>query len=350
MNIGGFIFSLRTVVIASTMLFIAIASWLLLIAFRYGWISHQVFNTLTWALFALPVLLGVLGLGSGLLRYLDTGSSYASRDRYSIRTSVEFDSLKAELANVGKQIVRLEGRLNEAGTVRFNIESIDKGQLLESLKHGLAQQIQGLIEGINERAFNTIDAEFAKRAERVSDFKNLVSGFDEIRKRLTFETNNLARRANLNLIFGTITTLLAGVGLIYIVLIHPLDLTGANKEEYTWRIAAHYVPRISFIVFAELFAYFFLRLYKSGLSDIKYYQNEITNVDLKLMALKAALASDDPKDLGMVIRELSKTERNFVLKRGETTIELERSKADESLGRDLVKQVASYVRADRKAS
>jgi len=42
----------------------------------------------------------------------------------------------------------------------------------------------------------------------------------------------------------------------------------------------------------ELFAYFFLKLYKSDLSEIKYFQNELTNVEMRYAAVRLADAGD----------------------------------------------------------
>jgi hypothetical protein len=61
---------------------------------------------------------------------------------------------------------------------------------------------------------------------------------------------------------------------------------------------------------------------------MKYYQNEITNVEMRLMALKTALMLEDKEALRLVILDLSKTERNLPLKAGETTVDLERLKHD----------------------
>ena len=41
-------------------------------------------------------------------------------------------------------------------------------------------------------------------------------------------------------------------------------------------------------IFIEVFSFFFLKLYKSGLADILYYQNELTNLESKFLALELA--------------------------------------------------------------
>lgn len=81
-------------------------------------------------------------------------------------------------------------------------------------------------------------------------------------------------------------------------------------------------------VFIEVFAYFFLRLYKSSLSEIKYFQNEMTNTEAKLAALKCSLAPVESEAMSHEIKALSETERNAVLEKGQTTAEIEKAKIE----------------------
>jgi hypothetical protein len=69
-------------------------------------------------------------------------------------------------------------------------------------------------------------------------------------------------------------------------------------------------------------AFFFLNQYRSTLADTKYISNEITNIDLKLLSLIVVTKSDAPQTsaISKILQELAKTERNFALKKGETSI------------------------------
>lgn len=87
-----------------------------------------------------------------------------------------------------------------------------------------------------------------------------------------------------------------------------------------------FIPRISMVVLIEIFAYFFLRLYSASLTETKYYQNELTNIDAQYLALQSATNIADAKLVGEVISLLAKTERNFVLQKGQSTVDVERSR------------------------
>jgi hypothetical protein len=87
--------------------------------------------------------------------------------------------------------------------------------------------------------------------------------------------------------------------------------------------------RLSVVILIEIFAYFFLGLYKTGLNEIKYFQNEITNLEGKHLALDQAIRIDDKKAVIKILELFSATERNFILKKGESTISLETEKINQ---------------------
>jgi len=121
----------------------------------------------------------------------------------------------------------------------------------------------------------------------------------------------------------------------------------ALAKEVTFDSSAHvlsyYVPRISFVVFIEVFAYFFLRLYKANLSDIKFYQNELTTMESKAVALKSALMEGKADALAGILKQLSTTERNFILKKGDTTVELERERIDAARALDVARHFREVI-------
>lgn len=73
---------------------------------------------------------------------------------------------------------------------------------------------------------------------------------------------------------------------------------------------------------------FFLRLYKVGLDEIKYFENEMTNVEQRQVALSVALLQDDPDLRAKILLDIAKTDRNNVLEKGQSTIELEKARIE----------------------
>ena len=146
---------------------------------------------------------------------------------------------------------------------------------------------------------------------RASFVEEQFSGFIQ---RLTGEINALTRRGNLNLVLGIMTTA-SGLFLLGYFVLHQPALDSKTLMPYLLET----LPRLTLVVFIEVFAYFFLTLYKSSLSEIKYYQNEITNLESKMVATRVALVFLDSSAQVEVIRGLLATERNRFLEKDEST-------------------------------
>ena len=137
--------------------------------------------------------------------------------------------------------------------------------------------------------------------------------------RINTEINRLIKNSNLNLI---IALLLTGIAIIIL----SFYAYSGNIDNYE-KMFTTFLPKLSIAVFIEIFSFFFLKMYKSNSDEIKYFQNEITNIEQKIVAIKIALFKNE-QDLNFVITELLKIERNFILRSGDSTVEIEKAKID----------------------
>jgi hypothetical protein len=181
--------------------------------------------------------------------------------------------------------------------------------------------------------------------------------FNEARQRLTKQIADLNRRGNLNLLIG-IAISLGGMAVLA-QYIYSQDFSVLPRSSYydstppdymlvlakkVELYAVSFLPRLTFVLVMELFAYFFLRLYKASLSEVKYFQNEITNMEAKHFALRVALETRMPATLlTKVVSSLVETERNHVLEKGQTTVDLEIAKVERQGVTDALKNVTSAV-------
>jgi hypothetical protein len=149
---------------------------------------------------------------------------------------------------------------------------------------------------------------------------------------------DLGRRANLNLVMGATITVVGIVILSYFVFyaVHP---SSAEKIE----TAIFFGTRLTLVVFIEIFAYFFLRLYRYSLFEIKYFQNEITNARFKIVVLEACSREGSKATLDKMCLELVRTERNFILKKGETTLSLRRDEIEQMSDSALTRLVERMI-------
>jgi hypothetical protein len=177
----------------------------------------------------------------------------------------------------------------------------------------------------------------AKNEETGSDIQRshifkTSSVMSEPRRRLLTEVERLAWRNNINLAFGLLST---GTGL-WLLYSTVFSLKATETPDLT-HFSMSYIPRLTLVIFVEIFAYFFLGLYKKGLADIKYFQNEITNIESKAVALDAALYTNNSDVISRVIEKISDTERNHILEKGQTTVELEVAKSEKASLLHLIK-------------
>ncbi|PRZ23283.1 hypothetical protein [Flavobacterium granuli] len=250
------------------------------------------------------LLFSTLGLGLYLINYLQT-DIYINDEKlpgFSNNILVELDELRFEFQKFKKK----------AGIIE------DSEQL--------NQLINNIINGTLNKEFiqNKIESTFSNNALNSYRHDNLFSEFEKTAYRINEELIRLRKSANINLVIGSLSTTIAIFALTYEVFFSEVNF------KVTVDLLSHYIPRISLVIFIEIFAFFFLKLYKSTLLEIKYFNNEKTNIDFKLISLKTALFQDDKKMIKLCLIELIKTERNFILKKEDTTVELEKFKADKN--------------------
>jgi hypothetical protein len=227
--------------------------------------------------------------------------------------------------------VGLENTRNESYRMQLELEELRLELQKVKKKGGITNDNQDINQTINNIINNTfteefiqtkIEKTFGNNAVKNERYNNLFREFDRTSQRINEELLRLRKSANINLVIGSLFTTVVILALTYEVFFSEINF------DKMVNLLSHYIPRISLVIFVEIFAFFFLKLYKSNLQEIKYFNNEKTNVDFKLITLKTALFQEDLEMIKICLTELIKTERNFVLKKDESTVELEKNKHD----------------------
>ena len=246
----------------------------------------------------LPLGLGLgLGLFTVLVRYLQTDSSTRS-DYILDQLSLRLHETESTLAKLASRDLQDSDRVELVAQLRKSIEEAADKEFLDGIRRSVAES----------------SAHFELN-------KQLEEQHRKTDSRLNMELRALTRRGTVNLSLG-ITTAIAGMAVLgYFLVTMP-------KATEVLDLAGNFSARISLVILIEVFAYFFLRLYSNSLVEIKYFQNEITNMEFKFLALRAAADAGNEKFMGGIIRRFSQTERNYVLRKGQTTVEVERSKIE----------------------
>ncbi|MFO7565205.1 MAG: hypothetical protein R6X02_21350 [Enhygromyxa sp.] len=168
--------------------------------------------------------------------------------------------------------------------------------------------------------------------DALQDIPDIISkSVEDSRKRLLRALDKLEQKSNRNLIFGLVVATLGlaviGHAVFAASSFYDINISREIAIAHTVLIT---LPKFLLGVILEIVSMFFLRLYRQGLDDFKYYHNELTNIESRWLALYSAykLSPACEKDTAMnsVIAQLAITERNFILKSGESTVVLERER------------------------
>jgi hypothetical protein len=250
----------------------------------------------------------------------------------SLRNRLEHSSAisSSELKELQDDILKLKNQLKNTESISEAITADHKEELVTLLKSEIIKESS---QEASSEILKNIQSQLASK----NHLKEVESVFSRTLERLYSEIDALTRRGNLNLSLGILTTII-GLGILgYFVL--EIDSIPEDKMAFI----AHFIPRLSLVVLIEIFAYFFLKLYKSSLSEIKYFQNEMTNAEAKLAAIKCSIIISDNTAISSVIQALTLTERNAVLEKGQTTAEIEKARIEQQNISTLSEKVSNFI-------
>lgn len=279
------------------------------------------------------------GLGSLLVSVASSSLGYlsgASRDRpsLSVKGIQNSEEARHEIDFLSSQLTELKASITAlSDNPRVPILTVDeRSAALQAFKQRIESET-------TDAVLEELRAEAQKRPP--VDLSEIRLRQRESRARLESEISALSRRGNLNLVIGIVTTIVAISTLAYIAIF------GNPGNEEVPKIILHYVPRFSVAVFIEVFSFFFLRLYRNGLEDIKYFQNELTNIELRSMGLETAVLTLDTQVIAAAANSLASTERNFRLNKGESTVDLEKAKIESRGDHDLFERLLKVASASK---
>jgi hypothetical protein len=283
-------------------------------------------------LLASVTLMAVSGL-SLMFTYLQTGFKW---ENASAKLLLDHPVVSHEQAETTAAIRRHEADI-EALREEMRRTRADLGGLDSQSRGDLIADIKATLQNEGSAAIlEEIRAKVASAEAKSAQEKELAGQFEGSRSRLQRELQALGWRGNLNLALGAATTIV-GISLLGF---NVFAETSTAKD--LWALASHFAPRLALVLLIEVFAFFFLSLYKSSLSEIKYFQNELTNIELKQIALSSAIAAKDATGLSEIIGKLAATERNHILSKDQTTIELEKVRIDRDSQNNLAKTMAEF--------
>lgn len=255
-----------------------------------------------------------------VLRFLNNSNQNSKKNIYlSTNTNRKYFSLEKDLNNLKRNF-----ETYSKGNLVFTQE--DKERILVNLETKLeGESSKEYVEKLKATIKNCFSEEFFnERFERSED-------------RLRSEKNSAFIRGNFNLMIGVVISILGGV--IAYAFIQKLPTANTIIELFSYTL-----PRLSFFILIIFLAFFFLNLYRKSMDDIKYYQNEITNLEAKYLSLQMAKSINNHKLTASLLEQLMKTERNFVLEKDQSTIELEKERISSDNANNTLKAITDIFK------
>ncbi|TGN16853.1 hypothetical protein [Leptospira bandrabouensis] len=176
--------------------------------------------------------------------------------------------------------------------------------------------------------------------EEVVTYENINPLANSTIRRLEIEIEYLSRTSTIYLIIGSGITIFAGGALFYFIsdLINKSMISPSTSDSTVNFASAVFivnnlypiVGKLLLILFIESFAFYFLKLFKNNIDLKKYYLNELTNIESKIISLYASIFHGKANSFDAIVLEFAKTERNKILLKGETTVDIEKFKIESS--------------------
>lgn len=137
--------------------------------------------------------------------------------------------------------------------------------------------------------------------------------------RIKNEIRRLNRDAIINLGVGVIIAIIGVAGLFWYI----IQYTDTETSKNLALLIVHWVTRLSLISIVEIFAFFFLKMYRTHLQSIRYFQDELTSIESRKIAMLSSVIHENPEDISKSIECLLNIDRNFKMETSQTTVDLE---------------------------
>ena len=173
------------------------------------------------------------------------------------------------------------------------------------------------------------------KAELNVNILDVHTAFLGSEERIKDELRSNSKRATTNLIIGSVIGLVG----IFILVWFVFDLFTGNMNsgrDQLIRSLETFGARLCIVFLIELFSYFFLKLYKDCIERTRYYQNELTNIESKKIAILSSVILKDTEHSKAIIESMLCVERNFIIPKNCTTLELEKIRSKSKMEFNII--------------
>lgn len=229
-------------------------------------------------------------------------------------------------------------------------------RLSSDLDSRITRQVEVKVDNIiGDDVVKLVGAQLAKGADeytwRETMREDLIDRFNTTRNRVDELAVKAQKSANIFRILGIILALL-GLGLIgwKFVMFLAADFK-VSGNDWTQFLITHETMTFPVVLLAEALALIMFRYHSRSLEQMRYFSNEVTTLSIRNAAALITVQQGTKKDIMEFAREMSREERNFILKKGEATLETTQNASEDALVQkilDRLKPVSQSGRARAK--
>lgn len=260
----------------------------------------------------LPVIITLTIISALILRYLQPSSEK--------KQIVNFN-------NTIENLKKIEDSFDKLLQKKHNLE------ITEEDKKIILTNIQKNIESESFKNYAESIHDLVKSQNKTEDIE---AYFYRSSARLSREVHDLAKRGNVNLVLGIITTL---VGLMILA----ITAFSIPQTQDMQNFVFFFTPRLSLVIMIEIFSYFFLKLYRQNLYEIKYFQNELTNIELIFFSTHLSMQTSDCQQINTIACKLADTDRNSNINYGQKNAEIENDRTKQNNESKLIQLLSTLM-------
>jgi hypothetical protein len=298
----------------------------------------------------LSFMIGLLfEIGQYTIKFLTGVEKKSNKDFVELLMVEKIPNLESKISlfekTLTKNFTEIEKEIK--GVIKGNttIDGIQKAIYEKVLNDLQKEVVESSKKEVYEKVLQNLDIYLIEKVEenyrKLINFELFIDSINPITSDTQKSIDKLQRNSALNLYLGIIVTSISVFILISTILFSP-------RETDISIALINLLPRISFVIFIQIFAFFFLRLYRNNLEDIKYYQNELTNLNTKVSALKVAHIFKNEKRVDSILKELSLVERNYKLAKEESTAYLKKAELENEMDTGMLNMLTDLLKYYQK--
>ena len=297
--------------------------------------------------FWLVILLSIFTISILFSRFVDIRSSF-DEPKYDIGGSAA-----ALERDFGSQLDTLRREFEE--TAKREVQKASE-RISTTLDDRISKRVEDKVDNtIGDDVVTLVGKRVAKSAEeyawRLQMREDLTDRFNTSRNRIDELATKAERAAYVFRWIGIVLALtglaLAGWKFVSFLLAGSV---GISAEQWKIALVSHATTTLPVVLLAEALALIMFRYQSRSLEQMRYFANEVTTLSLRFAAALIIAQQGTKKDIVEFAKEMARQERNFILKKGEATLETVQNAGEDALVQKVLDKMSPKPSRTRRST